>query len=262
MGSKSPQAFRTIREVADWLGIEAHVLRFWESKFTQIKPVKRAGGRRYYRPADMRLVGGIKVLLHDQGLTIRGAQKMIREDGIAHVSALSPALDDEIAIDDVYEAETTEATGPPAETPPAAVENADLFDADAAQSSEPPAAQGPTPVAPAERSPEIAAAAPDRAPEPADDFTREVEETISATTPTSIDLPINTAVPAATPTATPTAEEQVDSTDIATTEPLSALHELVTNAHPLNAKQLTDIAPHVARLQALADRLSSKSRSA
>jgi DNA-binding transcriptional MerR regulator len=91
--SKSSQAFRTIREVADWLGVAAHVLRFWESKFSQIKPVKRAGGRRYYRPADMELVGGIKVLLHDRGMTIRGVQKMIREEGIASISALSPPLD-------------------------------------------------------------------------------------------------------------------------------------------------------------------------
>ncbi|QBY00757.1 MerR family transcriptional regulator [Rhodophyticola sp. CCM32] len=92
--SKSPQAFRTIREVAEWLGVAAHVLRFWESKFTQIKPVKRAGGRRYYRPADMALVGGIKVLLHDQGLTIRGVQKMIREEGVAHIASLSPPFEE------------------------------------------------------------------------------------------------------------------------------------------------------------------------
>jgi DNA-binding transcriptional MerR regulator len=91
--SKSSQAFRTIREVADWLGVAAHVLRFWESKFPQIKPVKRAGGRRYYRPADMELVGGIKVLLHDRGLTIRGVQKMIREEGVAAIAALSPPVE-------------------------------------------------------------------------------------------------------------------------------------------------------------------------
>jgi DNA-binding transcriptional MerR regulator len=91
---KSPDAFRTISEVADWLGIQAHVLRFWESKFTQVKPVKRAGGRRYYRPADMLLLGGIKKLLHDDGLTIKGVQKILREDGMSHVSALSPPLDD------------------------------------------------------------------------------------------------------------------------------------------------------------------------
>jgi len=91
--SKSSHAFRTIREVADWLDVAAHVLRFWESKFSQIKPVKRAGGRRYYRPSDMELVGGIKVLLHDRGMTIRGVQKMLKEDGIAAVAALSPPME-------------------------------------------------------------------------------------------------------------------------------------------------------------------------
>ncbi|KAF0677606.1 MerR family transcriptional regulator [Profundibacterium mesophilum] len=89
---KSPDAFRTISEVADWLDVPTHVLRFWESRFTQIKPVKRAGGRRYYRPADMELLGGIKRLLHDDGLTIRGVQKLLREDGVKHVSSLSAPL--------------------------------------------------------------------------------------------------------------------------------------------------------------------------
>lgn len=92
---KAADAFRTISEVAEWLEVPAHVLRFWESKFTQIKPVKRAGGRRYYRPADMSLLGGIKVLLHDQGMTIKGAQKYLREHGIQEVCRLSPSLDDE-----------------------------------------------------------------------------------------------------------------------------------------------------------------------
>lgn len=91
---KSPDAFRTISEVADWLGIPAHVLRFWESKFTHVKPVKRAGGRRYYRPADMQLLGGIKKLLHDDGMTIKGVQKTLREQGVAHVSSLSQSLDE------------------------------------------------------------------------------------------------------------------------------------------------------------------------
>lgn len=91
---KSPDAFRTISEVADWLGVQAHVLRFWESKFPQVKPVKRAGGRRYYRPADMELIGGIKTLLHDQGMTIKGVQKTLREEGVAHVSSFSPGIDE------------------------------------------------------------------------------------------------------------------------------------------------------------------------
>ena len=91
--SKSPDAFRTISEVAEWLDRPAHVLRFWESKFTQIKPIKRAGGRRYYRPQDMLLLGGIKKLLHDDGMTIKGVQKMLREKGAAYVSDLSQPLD-------------------------------------------------------------------------------------------------------------------------------------------------------------------------
>lgn len=91
---KAPDAFRTISEVSDWLDTPAHVLRFWESKFQQIKPVKRAGGRRYYRPDDMRLLGGIKQLLHNDGMTIKGVQKILREKGIKHVAALSQSVTD------------------------------------------------------------------------------------------------------------------------------------------------------------------------
>ncbi len=97
---KSPEAFRTISEVADWLGTPTHVLRFWESRFTQVKPVKRAGGRRYYRPRDMELLGGIKKLLHDDGMTIRGVQKLLREEGVRHVSALSPRVGPDTGTDD------------------------------------------------------------------------------------------------------------------------------------------------------------------
>ncbi|TFL19653.1 MerR family transcriptional regulator [Jannaschia formosa] len=90
---KSGEAFRTIREVADWLGVPTHVLRFWESKFDQIAPVKGAGGRRYYRPEDMRLLGGIKVMLHDDGLTIRAVSQRIEESGVETIRDLSPALE-------------------------------------------------------------------------------------------------------------------------------------------------------------------------
>jgi DNA-binding transcriptional MerR regulator len=85
---KSADAFRTISEVADHLDTPAHVLRFWESRFPQIRPVKRAGGRRYYRPADVSLLTGIKRLLHEDGMTIRGVQKILREQGVRHVSGL------------------------------------------------------------------------------------------------------------------------------------------------------------------------------
>ncbi len=89
MSDKAPEAFRTIGEVADQLRTPAHVLRFWESKFSQVKPVKRAGGRRYYRPADVALLAGIKQLLHDDGMTIRGVQKLLREQGPRHVAGLA-----------------------------------------------------------------------------------------------------------------------------------------------------------------------------
>jgi len=90
---KAPDAFRTISEVAELLDTPPHVLRFWESRFTQVSPVKRAGGRRYYRPADLALLGGIKQLLHHDGMTIRGVQKLLKDHGARHVAALAdPAL--------------------------------------------------------------------------------------------------------------------------------------------------------------------------
>jgi len=78
---KSPDAFRTISEVAEDLDLPQHVLRFWETRFTQIKPMKRGGGRRYYRPLDVELIKGIRHMLYDQGYTIKGVQKMLRENG-------------------------------------------------------------------------------------------------------------------------------------------------------------------------------------
>ena len=85
---KSPEAFRTISEVADALDVPPHVLRFWETRFAQVKPVKRGGGRRYYRPEDVRLLRGIRGLLYDDGMTIKGVQKILRERGIRHVIGL------------------------------------------------------------------------------------------------------------------------------------------------------------------------------
>ena len=100
---KSADAFRTISEVAEHLETPAHVLRFWESRFPQIRPVKRAGGRRYYRPSDVALLTGIKRLLHDEGMTIRGVQKILREQGVRHVSGVAAdAADGEIVDDAAY----------------------------------------------------------------------------------------------------------------------------------------------------------------
>ena len=90
--SKSERAFRNISEVSDWLETPTHVLRFWESKFSQIKPTKRAGGRRYYRPKDMLLIGGIKQLLHIEGHTIKGAKQVLREKGLNYVVGLSKPI--------------------------------------------------------------------------------------------------------------------------------------------------------------------------
>jgi len=82
---KAPDAFRTISEAAEELDVPQHVLRFWETRFVQIKPMKRAGGRRYYRPADVELLKGIRGLLYSEGYTIRGVQKILKEDGVAYV---------------------------------------------------------------------------------------------------------------------------------------------------------------------------------
>jgi DNA-binding transcriptional MerR regulator len=85
---KSPEAFRTISEVAFDLDVPQHVLRFWETRFTQVKPVKRAGGRRYYRPEDVDLLRGIRSLLYAEGFTIKGVQKVLRERGLRHVAEI------------------------------------------------------------------------------------------------------------------------------------------------------------------------------
>jgi len=88
---KSPEAFRTISEVAAELDMPQHVLRFWESRFTQVRPIKRAGGRRYYRPEDVDLLRGIRTLLYREGYTIKGAQKVMRDKGPRYVAELGRA---------------------------------------------------------------------------------------------------------------------------------------------------------------------------
>lgn len=153
MDNKSPEAFRTISEVAEWLGVPTHVLRFWESRFGQVKPVKRAGGRRYYRPSDMELLGGIRKLLHDDGMTIRGVQKLLREKGVKHVAALSPPIDqpaDMKTVDDVAVFESGEIAPPPstAQAPvfETAVEDAELVEDEATPDDGPRFDAAPEPV--------------------------------------------------------------------------------------------------------------------
>jgi len=85
--SKGPEAFRTISEAADELSVPQHVLRFWETKFAFIRPMKRAGGRRFYRPQDIAVLKGVRRLLHDEGYTIKGVQRLHREHGMARLVA-------------------------------------------------------------------------------------------------------------------------------------------------------------------------------
>jgi DNA-binding transcriptional MerR regulator len=84
--AKSAEAFRTISEAADELGVAQHVLRFWETRFTFIKPLKRAGGRRFYRPSDIAVLAAVRRLLHQEGYTIKGVQKLYRESGLKRVT--------------------------------------------------------------------------------------------------------------------------------------------------------------------------------
>jgi DNA-binding transcriptional MerR regulator len=103
---KSADAFRTISEVADELEVPQHVLRFWETKFAQIRPLKRGGGRRYYRPEDIDLLRAIRGLLYDKGYTIKGVQKLIREGGLKLADGAGP-----VEFPAADEAEASEAAG-------------------------------------------------------------------------------------------------------------------------------------------------------
>lgn len=115
---KSPDAFRTISEVAEDLDLPQHVLRFWETRFTQIKPMKRGGGRRYYRPQDVELIKGIRHMLYDQGYTIKGVQRLLRENGAHLLVAIGHG--DIAAIDAIAQrkqAEVAAAAAPPPSAP-------------------------------------------------------------------------------------------------------------------------------------------------
>ena len=107
---KSPDAFRTISEVADSLDLPQHVLRFWETRFAQIKPMKRGGGRRYYRPEDVDLLRGIRLLLYGQGFTIRGVQRLLKDKGVAFVVSVGQTG----SVQTVTAADTDEAEDTPA----------------------------------------------------------------------------------------------------------------------------------------------------
>jgi DNA-binding transcriptional MerR regulator len=164
---KGPEAFRTISEVAAELDLPQHVLRFWETKFTQVKPIKRAGGRRYYRPGDVELLRGIRSLLYGEGYTIRGVQRILREQGARKVIGLArgEALTD-IPPDDAqprdeprFEFEDEEDDAPPVR-PGRAVLAARAVDA--AEEAEAEADEAPEPAVPRRRAPEPAPPPPRR----------------------------------------------------------------------------------------------------
>ena len=111
---KAPGAFRTISEVADEIDVPQHVLRFWESRFTQIRPMKRGGGRRFYRPEDVDLLRGVRHLLYGEGYTIRGVQRILREQGAAFVQSIwrSGAELPPVDVEDVDEDDDAEIAAP------------------------------------------------------------------------------------------------------------------------------------------------------
>ena len=109
--AKSPNAFRTISEAAEAVGAPQHVLRFWETKFPFVTPVKRAGGRRFYRPNDIVVLKAIRRLLHDEGLTIKGVQRLHKEQGIARLAAYGDS-GEAFAMDAEPGAALTQATDP------------------------------------------------------------------------------------------------------------------------------------------------------
>lgn len=114
---KSPDAFRTISEAAEELNVPQHVLRFWETRFAQIKPMKRAGGRRYYRPADVELLKGIRSLLYGEGYTIRGVQRILKEEGASFVCGVGRGEIAARKLDTVDGDRQTRATPPPGKAP-------------------------------------------------------------------------------------------------------------------------------------------------
>jgi DNA-binding transcriptional MerR regulator len=168
---KAPDAFRTISEVAEEIDVPQHVLRFWESRFTQIKPMKRGGGRRYYRPGDIDLLRGVRHLLYGEGYTIRGVQRILRDEGAAFVqdvwragAATPPPPAEEDRVEDDF-AEASEGTSQ--EVSQGSSERTEPDLSSLTLSPPHPAARAPQPVLAERREPTFAAPASTAAPPPA-----------------------------------------------------------------------------------------------
>ncbi|MCF6317013.1 MAG: MerR family transcriptional regulator [Marinosulfonomonas sp.] len=223
--AKSPDAFRTISEVADWLDTPAHVLRFWESRFSQVKPVKRAGGRRYYRPADMLLLGGIKKLLHEDGMTIKGAQKMLRTDGVKKVSALSQPVDG-LNDGDVLDVKPAN----PATTPPLTVVETEKPAEEAKTEAIPPAPETNAPAKAAEK------------PQP-DDDAAPTQDTEAPATDTKADTAAKTKVDTKADTKEDAKPVTVTDTDTDTDSENDSLSSIYSRLTALHGRMKSDIDP-------------------
>ncbi len=263
--SKSPDAFRTISEVAEWLDVPAHVLRFWESKFTQVKPVKRAGGRRYYRPTDMLLLGGIQNLLHDKGLSIKDAQALLREEGIQHVQSLSKPLDGEEEDESPIEAKPASKWVDPAAAEPEAekprrpvVDREPLSEEEhaprkVAPPAPPPYPAGPpkaapTPAAPGADAPQadVAPSAPVETPLPESDTAHAPASTSHEVESPAPDSPAPAAAaPQASENVAPTGPASDDNTPIADNAPSTTFEDMgaVPVASSPTAAPQSDVAP-------------------
>lgn len=261
--SKSRDAFRTISEVAELLDTPAHVLRFWETKFTQVKPVKRAGGRRYYRPNDVALLAGIRQLLHDDGLTIKGVQKVLREQGVKHVAGIAPP---EELLEDVSDAEPSSVEPAPASEPQESAtvlpfaQAATVQSPDLAETSED--APEPAPIKTPEEMPSYATATPlfpetdDPEPHAADEGALWAEGPEAAPTeepaPGTADLPgfITESLEARAAETPPPAIPDVPDLSALPRPAPGALSQL-SGLTRIDAAKAAELAPHVAALQAM-----------
>ena len=127
--TKTPDAFRTISEAADEIGVPQHVLRFWETKFSFVRPMKRAGGRRFYRPQDISVLRGVRVLLHDEGYTIKGVQRLHKEQGVRRLMAASQGGGEAPAPEPEEDLEVVDASYADADFTPAAALDRDQLQA-------------------------------------------------------------------------------------------------------------------------------------
>ncbi len=154
--TKGPDAFRTISEAADELGVAQHVLRFWETKFSFIRPMKRAGGRRFYRPQDIAVLRGVRALLHDQGYTIKAVQRLHREEGVRRLAAVGAgavitANGPVIGIEEPPEIADIEAAAGAAFVAESVVEEAPPWDLSPVLAAEPPRRRSPADLSETER---------------------------------------------------------------------------------------------------------------